>query len=113
MPAAPTAAPTAARRDAVRAQLATDGLDSLLVTNLLNVRYLTGFTGSNAALLIAVDGADVFCTDGRYVTQSAEQVPDLERVIDRASAVALIRRASGRTGFEALSLTVAGLRALE
>lgn len=53
---------------------------ALLVTNGPNVRYLTGFTGSNAQLLLAPDGA-VFLTDGRYIEQSAEEVPDLPREI--------------------------------
>ena len=63
------------RRAAARALLgaATPGLDALLVTDLVNVRYLTGFTGSNAALLLHLDGdgASRFCTDGRYRTQAA------------------------------------------
>ncbi len=84
----------------------------MLVTQLLNVRYLTGFTGSNGVLLIRANGADVFCTDGRYTTQSAEEVPDLERLIDRGSAVALAKQATGRCGFEAATVTVAGLSSL-
>ena len=40
------------RRAVLRASLAHSGLDALLVTDLINVRYLTGFTGSNAALLV-------------------------------------------------------------
>ena len=40
------------RRDALRAQLREREVDALLVIDLLNVRYLTGFTGSNAALLV-------------------------------------------------------------
>lgn len=39
----------------------------MLVTDLVNVRYLSGFTGSNAALLVRVDDATpVLATDGRY-----------------------------------------------
>ncbi len=101
----------AARRAALRSLLtaADADADALLVTDLRNIRYLTGFTGSNAALLIHATGDDrsTFCTDGRYVTQAAAQVPDLPTVIDRASAAALVRAATGRLGFEASHLTVA------
>ena len=62
-----------ARRDVLRSTAAERGLDAVLVTNLINVRYLTGFTGSNGALLVRSDGSssgggDVFGTDGRYTT---------------------------------------------
>ena len=46
----------------------------LLVTDLVNVRWLTGFTGSNAAAVVGRDGSRRFVTDFRYLTQSAEQV---------------------------------------
>ncbi|GAB3009794.1 M24 family metallopeptidase [Saccharothrix stipae] len=110
--------PHSTRRAALRAMLRDRELDALLVTNLLNVRYLTGFTGSNAALLVHADSDDaaVFCTDGRYLTQAAAQVPDLERVIDRPCDVALVKRAakgkSDRVGFESHHVTVDGLDAL-
>ncbi|KOX16793.1 X-Pro dipeptidase [Saccharothrix sp. NRRL B-16348] len=110
--------PHSTRRAALRATLRDRELDALLVTNLLNVRYLTGFTGSNAALLVHADSDDatVFCTDGRYLTQAAAQVPDLERVIDRPCDAALVQRASkagaGRVGFESRHVTVDGLDAL-
>ena len=100
----------AARRAALRALIAEADLAALLVTNLLNVRYLTGFTGSNAALVVDVRGDEesVFGTDGRYTTQAAVQVPDLQRRIDRGTAPALLREArSGRWGFEADTVTVA------
>ncbi|QEG23229.1 M24 family metallopeptidase [Mariniblastus fucicola] len=53
---------------------------TLLVSNLVNVRYLTGFTGSNAFLLVR-DGMTLLLTDGRYVTQVASECPDVETAI--------------------------------
>ncbi|MTD12942.1 M24 family metallopeptidase [Nakamurella sp. YIM 132087] len=107
-------ADTRARRDRLRALLVAQDLDALLVTDLLNIRYLTGFTGSNAALLVAADPAgDLFCTDGRYETQSAAEVPDLPLVLDRASDLALAGKAQGRTGFEAAHVSVLALERLE
>jgi Xaa-Pro aminopeptidase len=102
------------RRDALRGLLQNAELDAFLVTDLLNIRYLTGFTGSNAALLIHAGGEahTVFCTDGRYTTQSSVEVPGLERIVHRASAAALAGRASadpsryGRSGFESQHVSV-------
>lgn len=94
----------AARRDALRELVRDREADALLVTDLLNVRYLTGFTGSNAALLLSAhdsasdESGTVVCTDGRYVTQVAEQVPDLAAVIDRAGPVRLLQDAGGARG---------------
>ena len=110
----------AARRARLRERLRAADLDAALVSNLVNVRYLTGFTGSNAALLVFADGATsdhaVFCTDGRYDTQSATQVPDLERVLSRACDLALTARAGTdgvrRLGYESHHVTVDGLKAL-
>jgi Xaa-Pro aminopeptidase len=100
----------AARRDRLRATARDAGLDAVLVTRLVNVRYLTGFTGSNGALLVGADGADLLCTDGRYRTQSARQAPDLEVVIERASAEALAGRVGTarvrRLGYESHDVTV-------
>jgi Xaa-Pro aminopeptidase len=108
---------TADRRDALRATAAERGLDGVLVTNLLNVRYLTGFTGSNGALLVRTDGADLFGTDGRYTTQAGIQVPDVELLVDRATVAALARaavqRGTGTLGYESHDVTVDGLAALQ
>jgi Xaa-Pro aminopeptidase len=98
----------------LRELLVAAELDALLVTDLLNIRYLTGFTGSNAALLVRSQGeaGTLFCTDGRYVTQAAAEVPDLEHVVDRASAHALVGRMNSaadayrRTGFESQHVSV-------
>lgn len=52
------------------------------ISNLINVRYLTGFTGSNAALLVSQSSATL-ATDSRYEIQAADQVPDIPAVIGR------------------------------
>lgn len=104
-----------ARRDALRALLPAAGLDALLVTDLIDVRHLTGFTGSNAAAVIAADpGGDLLCTDGRYRVQAAEQCPDLEVLVDRPSAPAAAARVpAGLTlGYDSATLTVDGLAAV-
>ncbi|WP_436500161.1 M24 family metallopeptidase [Actinokineospora sp. HUAS TT18] len=107
------------RRAALRSAMREQELDALLVVDLLNLRYLTGFTGSNGALLVHADDDDrtVFCTDGRYQEQAARQVPELEHVIERASVLALAGRADKdsayrRTGFESQHVSVDSLDAL-
>ncbi|MEV1290626.1 Xaa-Pro peptidase family protein [Pseudonocardia sp. NPDC049635] len=103
------------RRDRLRTVLRAAGLDALLVTDLLDVRYLTGFTGSNAAAVIAAEPAgDLLCTDGRYRIQAGEQCPDLEIVIDRPSAPAAAGRvpAGATLGYDSAVLTVDGLAAV-
>jgi Xaa-Pro aminopeptidase len=93
-----------------------DTVDALLISRVVNVRYLTGFTGSNAALLVSRAGPSVFSTDGRYLTQAASEVPDLECVNARSSATALVDRAVvagvGRLGIEADEVTLTVLDAL-
>jgi Xaa-Pro aminopeptidase len=99
-------------------------VDVLLVEAPFNLRYLTGFTGSNGLALMSADhaggsglAADRFLTDFRYTTQSGEQVPDaFEREIVAGelldAAVGSLRGASGRLGFDEASLTVARHRKL-
>ena len=70
---------TAARADRVVELLRERELDSLLVTDLVNVRYLTGFTGTNGACVVTPDER-LFLTDFRYVEQAEEQVADFERL---------------------------------
>src|SRR4051812_26956328 len=71
-----TTNPTTARADRVADALRERDLHALLVTALPNVRWLTGFTGSNGAAVVGVDGTRRFVTDFRYLTQSAEQLDD-------------------------------------
>jgi Xaa-Pro aminopeptidase len=89
----------------------------MLVSDLVNVRYLSGFTGSNAALLVfASDTPPVLVTDSRYRTQALRQAPDLDTVIDRACGRHLVARAlaagARRIGFESHVVTVDGFDAL-
>jgi Xaa-Pro aminopeptidase len=117
------------RGDATRAtRLAHElkGLDAdaLLVDSLVNVRYLTGFTGSSALALVVGEaarerlGGHRFLSDFRYATQSAEQVSEaFEREIvtgELLEALAgALADATGRLGFDDASLTVKQYRKLE
>ncbi|WLP91012.1 Xaa-Pro peptidase family protein [Gordonia sp. NB41Y] len=111
---------TAARRERLRELLrsAETPVDALIVSDLVNLRYLTGFTGSNGALLVSAGGpdADRICTDGRYTTQVGAQAGDLVAVIARDTPAALlevaVRAGARRIGFEADTLTVAAHRGL-
>jgi len=100
------------RTDRLVELLAERELDSLLVTNLMNVRYLTGFTGTNGACVVTPDER-LFFTDFRYLEQASEQVRDFERL--RAGPKMLedvAGRLRGRTGFDDEQLTVAAHRRL-
>ena len=60
------------------------GIEALLVTHLPDVRYLCGFTGSNAALVVTPRRAALF-TDGRYTVQAKEQTHSARVVIAKRS----------------------------
>ncbi len=97
---------TAARAGRLRNRFDAEGCDALVVTDLVNVRYLTGFTGSNATLVVTPD-AMTLVTDGRYRTQSGEQLEasgvDAAVVIanDPGPALAEATRGITRIGLEA------------
>ena len=85
-------------------------LDLLLVTELVNVRYLTGFTGTNAAALVGPEQR-TFLTDFRYLSQSADEVPDWDRQIASNDLLAGVARAVPegvelRIGFDDAHLAV-------
>jgi Xaa-Pro aminopeptidase len=94
------------RADRLERLVADAELDSLLVTNLVNVRYLTGFTGTNALCLVGAD-MRAFLTDFRYVTQAATQVHGFERAEGRQDLLAeAAERMSGRVGFDDAQVSV-------
>jgi Xaa-Pro aminopeptidase len=75
--------------------------ERLLVTSLVNIRYLTGFDASNAALLVDPKGKTSLFTDFRYF-ESAQSVPGVEaHQTKRALLVDLAGRLDGRIAFEA------------
>jgi Xaa-Pro aminopeptidase len=99
------------RADNVADALAEREADLLLVTDLVNVRWLTGFTGSSAAAVVGREGTRRFVTDFRYLTQSAEQLdPTWEReiAVDLLAGVAKGLPGSGevRLAFEDAHMSV-------
>ena len=78
------------RQQDLRKVLDERGLDGMLITNLTNIRYISGFTGSAASCLITPEG-QYFITDGRYIEQSKAQVKGFERFIDMNSHLSQIK----------------------
>ena len=103
----------AGRIDRLRSVMSGADWDALVVSNLTNVRYLTGFTGSAGILLITPDET-VFVSDGRYRDQSAAEIAAagvharVEIVAadpDSVIADAAVAAGVGRLGLEARSVT--------
>lgn len=108
------------RLSRIRAAAGDAKLDALLITDPVNRRYATGFSGSSGWVIIPVDDArpPLLATDFRYLDQAAEQSPDFEIVRTTGGADQwwgdLVKRfGRERLGFEAAHLSVAlhkGLR---
>ncbi len=95
--------PTAADARAARLEglVTAAGLDALYVSDLLNVRYLTGFGGTNGACLVG-PGLREFFTDFRYTERAAAEVGEgWERPRgERELLPQIAARMSGRVGYE-------------
>jgi Xaa-Pro aminopeptidase len=107
----------AGRIEKLQNSLAQAGVGALLITNLTNVRYLCGFSGTNGQLLLT-PGRAVFLTDPRYAARAATLVEDAEvqiypsRLTD--SLLPLVQEAGTRKlGFEAKTMTVADREELQ
>jgi Xaa-Pro aminopeptidase len=89
-------------------------LDQLFVSDLTNVRYLSGFTGTNGACLVGREQR-IFFTDFRYTDRAEREVgeewerPEAERELVPQIAA----RMSGKVGFEDAKLSVRQLARLE
>lgn len=97
----------------LHAGLNTAGVDALLVTALPNIRYLTGFTGSAAALLVTGAGGAHLVTDGRYRTQAAEQLDasGLQRTVELTVGGIQVQRQALSAALRPASMSRVGLEA--
>ena len=101
----------AGRMDTLRGKLEGAGVDALLVTNLTNVRYLTGFSGSNGQVLVTAREA-VFLSDPRYAARARDLVTGAEIEIYPTRLTDVLRprleaAGVGRLGLEAATVTLA------
>jgi Xaa-Pro aminopeptidase len=101
---------TTDRADRLSALLPEAEIDVLLVTDLVNVRYLTGYTGTNGLAVVGPD-TRVFVTDFRYVQQASEEVdPAFERRQAQLELTDVLREllseGSVRLGFEEAHVSV-------
>src|SRR6266568_4231053 len=98
----------------LRRRMTRAGLSGLLVTHLPDVRYLSGFTGSSAALAVTRRSARLF-TDGRYRTQAAAEVKGAQvEIVTGPPAVAAVQWLAAQpqmesAGFDPTHTTVAEL----
>ena len=92
-----------ARVERVCSTLAGAEVDALLVTNLTNVRYLTGFSGTNGQVLVHSDGA-VFFTDPRYEARASQLVQGAEVVIYPARLTDLLGERLSAMGVDTLGV---------
>ncbi|MGD0547016.1 MAG: Xaa-Pro peptidase family protein [Terracidiphilus sp.] len=84
----------------LRRRLTKAGIHGLLVTHLPDLRYLSGFTGSSAALAVTRRSARLF-TDGRYKTQAAEEVSVAEvEIVASSPSVAAVQWLAAQPGVE-------------
>jgi Xaa-Pro aminopeptidase len=102
------------RGERLEAVLSERELDRMLVTDLTNVRYLTGFTGTNGACVCGPDGLRVFFTDFRYTERAAAEVEGWEPVTVSGDWLgAIAERLQGRVGFEDDQMAVRTLEKLK
>jgi Xaa-Pro aminopeptidase len=89
------------RLEAVAGALASKGVEGILISDLKNVRYLSGFSGSHGCLLIA-KGKNIFFTDPRYEEQSKKETRGFEIFIEREERPKLIVEKAKSIGVKVL-----------
>src|SRR5436309_681665 len=101
------------RRERLLVELQREGLDAVLITNPVNVSYLSGFSG-DATFLVLSPGRTVAISDARFTQQLAEECAGLEAVIrppvqplGEATAATLNSLGIRSLGFESEHVAVA------
>jgi Xaa-Pro aminopeptidase len=101
------------RRDRLRELMAQHRCLALLITDLSDVRYFCGFSGSNGALIVTEDVA-MLATDFRYATQAGREAPGVELIITRNLIVDLLGAVRemriSHVGFDGSTLSVSAWR---
>src|SRR5262245_56443101 len=107
------------RRDRLLRQIAGEGIDAVLVSNPVNVTYLTGFTGDSSHLVVSA-AKTILVSDGRYTEQIAEECPGLNcrirppsQPVIEASAQVLESLGVTKIGVESEHLTIANFETLK
>ncbi len=96
----------AERAERLATAVGESGLDQLLVTELTNVKYMCGFTGTNGACLVG-PGTRVFLTDFRYTERAAEEVEGWDiQIVSGDWLGGLAERFAGKVGIEDDHMTV-------
>jgi Xaa-Pro aminopeptidase len=84
----------------LRRRMTRAGIPGLLVTHLPDLRYLSGFTGSSAALAVTRRAARLF-TDGRYIAQAAEEVQAAQvEIVASSPAIAAVQWMAAQPGVD-------------
>lgn len=98
------------RRKKLRTAVRKAKADAILVTNFVNVTYLTGFTGDDSYLLVTLDG-ETLLSDPRYTTQLEEECPGLGLSIREPGEpmVAAVSDAVGKAGVELLGVEASSM----
>ncbi len=102
----------------LRKQYKAENLDGMIMTDLNQVRYLTGFTGS-AGLLAITDKRSEFFTDSRYTVQAKKQVKGARVYTVKSQPIAALKdfpyfnTKNARYGFSGETLSVSSLKSLQ
>jgi Xaa-Pro aminopeptidase len=89
------------RVDRIKESFKRKGVDGFLVTDIYNIRYLTGFSGSSASLLITKK-ENIFITDFRYKEQAEKEVQGWEFFIQKERVTKIVKNLSRKIGIRRL-----------